>query len=83
VGGSGLVVEKRGEKLLARVYPVSSQARSIFRYPDGISESEIRLQVNDWRHLSVKTQKGVAVRSEMSGGVFEFTISPGENYEIH
>jgi hypothetical protein len=41
------------------------------------------LQVNDWRHLSVKTQKGVAVRSETNGGVFEFPISPGESYEVH
>jgi hypothetical protein len=48
-----------------------------------VSKSEIHLNVNDWRHLSVETEKGVAPRSQMSAGAFEFPISPGENYEVH
>ncbi len=83
VGGTGIVIEKRGGKLVARIYPVREQAQSTFIYPDGVSKSEIHLNVNDWRHLSVKTERGVAPRSQMSAGAFEFPISPGENYEVH
>jgi alpha-glucosidase (family GH31 glycosyl hydrolase) len=83
VGGTGIVIEKRGGKLVARIYPVREQAQSTFIYPDGVSKSEIHLKVSDWHHLSVKTEKGVAPRSQMSAGAFEFPISPGENYEVH
>jgi alpha-glucosidase (family GH31 glycosyl hydrolase) len=82
VGGAGIVVEKRNDQLIARVYPINRQAQSTFIYPDGTSRSEIHLKVNDWSHLSVKTQNGAVPRSQMNAGVFEFAISPGENYDV-
>jgi hypothetical protein len=39
VGASGIVVEKRGSSLVARVCPVTGQAEMFFIHPDGVSSS--------------------------------------------
>jgi hypothetical protein len=62
---------------------VNAKAHTTFFYPDGTSKSSIRLQVADWSHISARTERNSAVRGEWKQGAFEFTIVPGENYELH
>src|SRR5581483_2061086 len=79
VGGTGIVVEKRGAALVARVFPVNKNAETIVFYPDGTSRSRIQLHIANWKHISVN---GALQRGEWKQNTFEFVIDPGENYEL-
>ncbi len=79
VGGSGIVVEKRGAALVARVFPVNKDGETIVFYPDGSSTSHIQLHIIDWKRISVN---GAFHRGEWKQNAFEFVITPGENYEL-
>ena len=82
VGGSGIVVEKKGADLVARIYPVQKQAQTTFFYPDGTSKSSIRLEVADWKRVSVTAENGGVPTGQWERGAFEFVIVPGKNYEL-
>ncbi len=84
VGGTGIVVEKQGagKGLAARIYPVTAQAESRFIHPDGISVSAIRVNVSDWKNVSVRCSSGRACSGSWQRHAFEFTMLPGEDYEI-
>jgi len=82
VGGSGVVVEKRGSSLVARIFPVDKVAETVFFYPDGKSTSHIRLHITDWKHISVQTSSGIKQRGEWRQHAFEFVISPDVDYEL-
>ena len=83
VGGSGIVVEKRGKDLVARVYPVTTRAEIVFTYPDGVAHSTIRVNVADWKKASVTSTAGRPQPSTLQRHALEFVILPGENYELH
>jgi alpha-glucosidase (family GH31 glycosyl hydrolase) len=83
VGGSGIVVEKRGSSLVGRVYPVSTHAEMSFIYPDGVSRTTIRVAVSDWKNVSVADSTGRKCPSSWERHAVEFMISPGESYELH
>ncbi len=82
VGGTGIVVEKRGSASMARIFPVNKQGHTVFFYPDGRSSSQINLHVDDWKHLSIKSEGGSALKGEWKQGAFEFVMTPGENYDV-
>ena len=83
VGGSGIVIEKRGLVLFARIFPVNAHAQTTFIYPDGLSKSVIDLNVTDWERISVKAGANIKPKEQWNAGVFEFAITPGQNYEIY
>jgi alpha-glucosidase (family GH31 glycosyl hydrolase) len=83
VGGSGIVIEKRGAELVARIFRVNENTQTTFLYPDGLAKSSIKLNVTDWKHLRVTAGNGGIRQGEWKQNAFEFVITPGENYEVH
>jgi hypothetical protein len=82
-GGSGIVVEKKGKQLVARVYPVTAKSSLDFVFPDGISRALIQVNVSDWKKPSVRAGKGRSAASSWQRHALEFVITPGESYEIY
>lgn len=83
VGGSGIVIEKRGADLVARIFRVNGNRQTTFIYPDGLAKSSIKLNVADWNHLRVTAKNGGIRKGAWKRNAFEFVITPGENYEVH
>lgn len=81
VGGSGIVIEKKGAGLVARVYPVGSEATSVFLHPGG-SSSAIDVHVTDWKKAAVRTSSGALLPSKWERHALEFAIQPGVNYQV-
>ncbi len=82
VGGTGVVVEKKGSGLVARVYPVAKEAQVEFIHPDGLSRSVIRVKVGDWKAAEVRGAKAGKVEASWQRHALEFGIVAGENYEV-
>ena len=82
VGGSGVVVEKDGGRLAARVYPLVKEAEVEFHHPDGLSRSVIRVKVADWKKAQVRTAPGRAVAAVWQRHALQFAIAAGEDYEV-
>ncbi|MGJ5819724.1 TIM-barrel domain-containing protein [Paludibaculum fermentans] len=82
VGGTGIVIEKKGAGLVARIYPVAEHAETRFIHPDGNSESTLRVRVADWKRVTVKCSSGGNCTGSWERHAFEFPIRPGVNYEI-
>jgi alpha-D-xyloside xylohydrolase len=78
VGGSGIVVEKRGAQLIARIYPTHTPAETTFFHPSG---EATRIHVTGAAH-TVTTESGKRVAGSLQRGAFEFAIAAGENYEV-
>lgn len=81
-GGAGIVAEKNGAAVVARVYPLRQQAETFLIARDGFTRTTIRLNVADWRNPSVTTGDRRPVRGSWQRGAYEFAISPGETYEV-
>ena len=74
VGGSGIVIEKRGAETVARIFPVTGQRRGdAFLFANGES-SRIRVFT-----ASASSVNGKTVRR---GAPLEFAIHAGENYDV-
>lgn len=82
VGGSGIVVEKSGKALVARVYPVSPAARAQFIHPDGQTATTISVNVTNWDRVTVTARSGRRVAASRQRHALEFAIEPGESYEL-
>jgi hypothetical protein len=80
VGGTGIVVEKRGSQMMARVYLLGSMAETKVYFPNG--QCRIRVAGVDSTRLSVQTDSGKHPRGARRGNAFEFIIEPGENYKV-
>lgn len=84
VGGTGIVVENRGGRLVCRVYPVTKNSQTEFWDRDGKTESRIEVKVKDWEHakaIQAKTKQSAA--GKWVEHAFEFPIEPGVTYEVH
>ena len=79
VGGTGIVIEKRGSELAARIFPVTQHAETFVIARDGLTRTTIRLNVADWKNV---TLRGGKARGTWQHGVYEFVITPGETYEL-
>jgi alpha-glucosidase (family GH31 glycosyl hydrolase) len=82
VGGSGIVVEKSPQGLVARVYPVASTAGTRFTHPDGLAISNIRVHVTDWQRAALQCSSVRPCAGRWQRHAFEFPIRPGEDYDI-
>jgi alpha-D-xyloside xylohydrolase len=83
VGGTGIVVEKQGSQLVARVYAVGNRATTFFLDRDGNTRTTFHLGVENWKKVTVVDSRGGAVKTASRQHALEFLIHPGENYEIH
>jgi alpha-glucosidase (family GH31 glycosyl hydrolase) len=81
VGGTGVVVEERDGRLLARVYPVTSKASTTFHHRDG-RETSIRIDVRSWPTAPVVIANDVAVTATHDGVALTFAIEPGASYVV-
>jgi alpha-glucosidase (family GH31 glycosyl hydrolase) len=83
VGGTGIVIEKEGEKLLARLYPITRNAETVFWGRDGKTESHLALRNVDWRSPRVvDTSAKMAMKGEWLRHAYQFVFEPGHDYEI-
>jgi alpha-glucosidase (family GH31 glycosyl hydrolase) len=80
VGGSGIVVEKRGSQVVARIYPLGVAAEATIYYCGG--ENKISVAVGADRPATVQTERGQHPQSAWRRNAFEFVIEPGENYKV-
>jgi len=78
IGGSGIVIEKRGAQLVARIYSMNRDRETMFFRPNG-EPTKIHVATT---HRSVTTDTGKHTASTIQRGVLEFTILPGENYDV-
>jgi alpha-glucosidase (family GH31 glycosyl hydrolase) len=83
VGGTGIIVEKQGSQLVARVYAVGNRATTFFLDRDGNTRTTFHLGVENWKKVTVVDSRGGAVKTASRQHALEFLIHPGENYEIH
>jgi alpha-glucosidase (family GH31 glycosyl hydrolase) len=80
-GGTGIVLEKRGSGVVARVYPVVTKAETIFYHRDGLSRSSIRLEVSDWKKAAVSAG-GRPVSASWQRHALEFPVEAGVDYVV-
>ncbi len=83
VGGTGIIAEKRGGDVVARIYPLNAHAETFVIARDGVTRTAIRLNVADWKKLSVAAGDARPVHGSWQRGAYEFAITPGETYEVH
>lgn len=82
VGGSGLIVERRAGRLVARLYRATTRGATTFHHQDG-RESRVRLELTSWQAPVVVTRaNGAAVPSSIDGPALTFTIQPGVDYVV-
>jgi alpha-glucosidase (family GH31 glycosyl hydrolase) len=83
IGGTGIVIEKSGDALVARAYPVTSQSKTEFWDADSTTHSEIVMQVKDWKKpIARDMTSGHVVEGHWVRFAYEFAFAPGHNYEI-
>jgi len=82
VGGSGLVVERRAGRLVARLYRVTTRGETMFHHQDG-RESRVRFDVTSWQDpVVVAGASGTFVPSSNDGPALTFAIEPGVDYVV-
>jgi Glycosyl hydrolases family 31 len=82
VGGTGIVVEERQGRLLARVYPVNPNASTVFHHKDG-RDTSIRVEVGaGGAPAEVAADGGRLVEATHDGVALTFAIEPGISYRV-
>jgi hypothetical protein len=82
VGGTGIIVEERGAQLLARIYPVASNASTVFHHKDG-RDTSIRVEVGAWgAPVEVAADGGRRIETTHDGVALTFAIEPGVGYRV-
>jgi alpha-glucosidase (family GH31 glycosyl hydrolase) len=82
VGGTGIIVEERGGRLLARIYPVNPNASTVFHHRDG-RDTSIRVAVGAWpASVEVTSDRGHRVEATHDGIALTFAIEPGIGYRV-
>jgi alpha-glucosidase (family GH31 glycosyl hydrolase) len=81
-GGTGIVIEKRNAGLVARVYPVTDHSETVFFGRDGDTLSHIRVNVSNWKNVSIADDQGHGVKAAWQRYALEFPLEPGVSYEL-
>lgn len=69
--------------MVARVYPVTDQGRSIYHGMDGKTTSSISIESPDWQHVMVWDVTGdKEVPHQKARHAVEFEMSAGHDYVI-
>jgi len=84
VGGAGVVIEKDGQALHARVYPVAKQSTYASRDRSGEVSSKIEVKVADWKggKVTVRDADGKAIEAQSVRHAIDFVLEPGKSYMV-
>ncbi len=81
VGGSGVVLEKSGRVILARVYPHALAGKSIFTLPGAARETTVTVVASSASAASV-LDRGTLVGSRLERYAWQFSVLPGHAYQV-
>jgi len=81
VGGTGIIVEERNSALVARVYPVTTRASTVFHHRDG-RDTSIRIDVRSWQTPAAVTANDALVKATHDGVALTFPIAPGATFVV-
>ena len=81
-GGTGIVAEKQGARVVARIYPIAPHAETFLIDRDGVTRTTIRLNVADWKRFPWSPLAAIPTTGSWQRNAFEFVIVPGETYEL-
>ncbi len=83
VGGKGILIERKDDRLFGRIYPVAKKAKEKFIGLDGETQSIITIDNPDWDNFKiVDTITGQEVSVARVRHAFQFEIINGHNYLI-
>jgi hypothetical protein len=83
VGGSGIVIEKEGQKLVARIYPLGGVAKESFLLPGAEKETVFDVPSRNLRQAKIVDQTDHrAVSSAWERFAYQFAIEEGHHYSI-
>jgi Glycosyl hydrolases family 31 len=83
VGGSGIVIERAGQRIVARLYPFGAVAKERFLLPGAQKETVVDLSTPDLRTAAVIDQSnGRAISAKWERFAFEFPIEAGHTYRV-
>jgi alpha-glucosidase (family GH31 glycosyl hydrolase) len=83
VGGDGVIVERHGDQLFARIYPLKKKSTFAFWHTDGDTQSSIEMDVKDWDALTITDDtSGEEVPSEFVRHAHQFRLDKGHHYRV-
>ena len=83
VGGSGIVIEKEGQKRVARIHPVGGVAKESFLLPGTAKETVIEVSSRNLRQVKVVDETDHRVVSAAwERFAYQFAIEDGHHYDI-
>jgi hypothetical protein len=84
VGADGIVVEKEGDALHGRVYPIARKATYAMRDTKGEPSGTIEVDVGDWKggKIVVREKGGKVVESKPARHALDFLVEPGKSYVV-
>jgi alpha-glucosidase (family GH31 glycosyl hydrolase) len=83
VGGSGIVVEREGQQVVARVYPLGGVAKESFLLPGAEKETILEVSTRNLRAARVVDQTGHrVVFARWERFAYQFPIEGGRHYTI-
>lgn len=84
VGGNGIVIEEIDGELMARIYPVTTQANTVFYDQEGEVLGRISIENPDWEQVKIQDKtSGKEVASSVSRHAREFKLEPGHEYIVN
>jgi alpha-glucosidase (family GH31 glycosyl hydrolase) len=83
VGGSGIVIEREGQLVVARVYPLGSVAKESFLLPGAEKETVLAVSTRNLRGAKVVDQTGHRViPATLERSAYQFPIEGGHYYTV-
>jgi alpha-glucosidase (family GH31 glycosyl hydrolase) len=81
VGGSGVVLEKKGKTIVARVYPHAPGGKSVFTLPGATQETTVTVSLKNTAAAIVR-DGGSQVPNRLERFAWEFAVDPGHAYQV-
>jgi alpha-glucosidase (family GH31 glycosyl hydrolase) len=81
VGGSGVVLEKKGKTIVARVYPHAAEGKSVFTLPGATQKTTVTVSHTNVAAAEVR-DGGNQVPNRLERYAWEFAVDPGHTYQV-
>jgi alpha-glucosidase (family GH31 glycosyl hydrolase) len=83
VGGSGIVIEREGQQVVARVYPLGGVAKESFLLPGAEKETVLDVATRNLHRAKVVDQTGHrVVPATLERSAYQFPIEGGRHYTV-
>lgn len=83
IGGNGLLVERKNEMLIARIYPIAKNAILKVYDEDGRIQNQIQINNPDWNNINiVNAMSKEKVAFKVHKNAFEFLLEKNQNYKV-